>query len=814
MDAIDFAFEKAKALVGEVRDYGDSVFTEQDTRVKVIDRMLVEVLNWPYADFQTEARAGRGYIDYVLQPSGYARCVLEAKRDGRPFGIETRGGGFAYKLNGPAFSSPEAKDGIEQAVQYCAHSNAELACVTNGREWIVFRGSRLGDGKPTLAGKAFLFNSLESVVENFKLFYELLEYSHILDFSFRPHFQEAEGSIIRPLVVAKSVRTPDSRTLLRSSALSADLDRVMTSFFRRLSGDDDPALIDDCFVVTRESAAADMSLVRISEDLLSRIRSLDTDSGTELTELIERVRQTKQNEFVIIVGTKGAGKSTFVDRFFRKVLPASVAENTVLSRINLADFNGDESSVCAWMDDHLLDAMEKSVFGEESPSYEDLQGMYFDEYTRWLHGPHKYLYENNKIQFKIKFGDFLADKREHDPNGYIKRMVQHVVNVRKKLPCVVFDNADHFTHIFQDRVFQYARSLYEGRLCMIIMPITDRTSWQFSQHGPMRSFEIESLFLPTPQPRVVIARRIAHIEKKLVIERERPSTSYFMGRGIRLSLTDLSKFTATLQDVFVTNGLPSYWIGLLANGDTRRCLDIARAIVTSPHMGIDDLFQAYVDGSLLRVPLWRVKNSMFRGRYDIYPGDENLYVQNMFALEGDLAAFPSVGIRILRLLRDAMKLSPKAPYVSRDQLFEYFQAMRVEPQIVSVWVQHLLEHGLCQCYDPMTINFREADRIRIAPSGYLHMKWALEDWDYIRAMSEVSPIVDDEVVALLTTLQRVPRRARWASEIEAFVNYVISSDQKSVSVPRHDAYLSQERLVPHWRSTIEKALVQVGQEKN
>lgn len=814
MDHIDYAFEKLQSLVGEIDAYGESIFTEQDTRVKVIDRMLFEVLNWPFADLQTEARAGKGFVDYLLQPRGYAKCVLEAKRDGLSLGLEGRGNGQAYVLNGPVFKDSEASNGIEQAIQYCAHSNSELACVTNGREWIVFRGSRLGDGKRTLAGKAFVFTSLGGIVANFKLFYELLEYSNILNFAFRPHFQEAEGRVIRPQVVASTVRGPESRRLLQGSALSGDIDRVMTSFFRRLSGDDDGNLISDCFVVTRESESADMSLVRISEDLLSKIKSLDTDSGSELTELIERVRQTKQNEFVIIVGTKGAGKSTFVDRFFRQVLPPAIAENTVLSRVNLADSNGDESAICDWIDEHLLLAMENSVFGEEPPSYDELMGMYFDDYKRWLIGPHQHLYENDKIQFKIKFGEYLANKRENDPNGYIMRMVQHVVNVRKKLPCVVFDNADHFTHGFQDRVFQYARSLYEGRLCMIIMPITDRTSWQFSQHGPMRSFEIESLYLPTPQPRIVIERRIAYIEKKLAAEREKLSASYFMGRGIRLSLTDLSKFTAALQEIFVNNGRPSYWIGLLANGDTRRCLEIARSIVTSPHMGIDDLFQAYVDGSVMRIPLWKVKNALFRGKYDIYPGDENLYVQNLFASDGDLVAYPSIGIRLLRLLRDAMKSNPKAPFLSRNQIIEYFQAMRVEAQVVSGWAQRLLEHGLCQSYDPMTISFGDADRIRIAQSGYLHMKWAMEDWDYIRTMCEVSPIVDNSVVAGLRSLQGMPRRERWAPEIDMFLSYVIDMDQRSVSVPKHDAFSNQDQLVGRWHSEIDKVLAQRGGERN
>lgn len=47
MDAIDAAYQKLSELLAAVRDYGDTIFTEEDTRIKVIDRMSVDVLGWP-----------------------------------------------------------------------------------------------------------------------------------------------------------------------------------------------------------------------------------------------------------------------------------------------------------------------------------------------------------------------------------------------------------------------------------------------------------------------------------------------------------------------------------------------------------------------------------------------------------------------------------------------------------------------------------------------------------------------------------------------------------------------------------------------
>jgi hypothetical protein len=79
---------------------------------------------------------------------------------------------------------------------------------------------------------------------------------------------------------------------------------MMSSFFQRLTGDDDPDLLSLCFVETPESRHADMRLAKIAEDIVGRISALDT-KGTALSTVIKRVQESKRHEFVLIVGTKG-----------------------------------------------------------------------------------------------------------------------------------------------------------------------------------------------------------------------------------------------------------------------------------------------------------------------------------------------------------------------------------------------------------------------------------------------------------------------------------------------------------------------------
>src|SRR4051812_14317000 len=87
MEPIDAAAGKLTALLSEIDSYKETMHSEEDTRLKVINRLLIEVLGWPLHEIFTEESSGGGYIDYKLAIDSRARLVVEAKRDGRELGF-------------------------------------------------------------------------------------------------------------------------------------------------------------------------------------------------------------------------------------------------------------------------------------------------------------------------------------------------------------------------------------------------------------------------------------------------------------------------------------------------------------------------------------------------------------------------------------------------------------------------------------------------------------------------------------------------------------------------------------------------------
>lgn len=789
MEPIDSAFQAFKNLSREVGEYIHSVITETDTRMKVIDRVFVEVLGWPHFELLTETHTEAGYADYSLLGDGFCRGVVEAKRDGRSLGCESRAGGRAYKLDGPVFRDGNAQEGIRQAISYCAEQGAELACVTNGREWIIFRANRLGDGIPVRQGQAFVFPNLGEIETGFQRFYQLLSRESVLSRGFMPEFQEAEGRPIRMSVFNKPVRPQGSAHAVAQSRLAADMEKVMSTFFRRLTGDEDPQLIEACFVESDDSRNAERQLTRIAESMSNRIRDLETGTGTQLVELIQRTAESRRHEFVVIVGQKGSGKSTFVARFFKLVLPEALRQQCTVLQVDLADNPGSPQTLVDWLDRAFVARAEASLF-EGAPTFKELKGAFYDEYTRLKKGPWANLYTDDRTAFLHRFGDHIEAMRDQRPHTYLEGLIRSVVGGRRQVPVLVFDNTDHFDIEFQQRVYQYAQSLYERTFCLVIVPITDRTSWQLTKHGAIQSFEHESFFLPTPGTQQILRKRVEFLESKIDSERD-GGGKYFTDRGVSLTVRDLQAFTKALQKLFLQSATTAEWIGALANYEIRRALNVANQFIVSPHLRVEDLVGAYLAHTSINVESNVVERALIRGRYDIYPQGMHDSVQNLYALEVAVETTPLLGVRLLQALADVPTVEREGAFIEVENLMAVATTMSIEARATRMWMDRLLKTGLILNYDPTVLDVDAASRVEISPAGALHLSWARSSFEYLVAMSVTTALLDEVRHA---EIKAAFDRRQYRTMAASFAEYLVSEDALFCVVPDHSTYSSQSRV--------------------
>ena len=793
-------------LLKEWSENIDNIVTEEDARFQVIDRMLTEVLGWNHSEIRTERNTDSGYVDYLIYSGGRNRLVLEAKRMSKLL-IDTINPKVGeYKVNGAALDS--AIDGLKQAKRYCIDTGTGFAVLTTGIEWIGFLAVRT-DGTSPKEGKAIVFPNLQSIQAKFAKFYDLFSRESVLNEDYKIVIHQAEGLQIQSVVELYTIVDSAQIRLLNKTKIASDLDQIFREFFSSMSGEHDIEMLSRCFVETKESREADSSLEKITRKLLNKIEVVSHGKDNELQKHIKLAVETQRGDFVLIIGNKGAGKSTFIDRFFRLILEKSIRDKCLVLRVDLRDSPGDIETITEWIIKELKDEIEGQLFKQESPTYEELQGIFYKEYERWKKGEYKYLYEHDKKEFKIKFGEYIYNLSKDSPLEYVIRLLQDSVRSRLMMPCLIFDNADHYPQQFQDAVFQFAQSIFRKVITFVIFPITDRTIWQLSKSGPFQSYDTTKFYLPVPSTKDVLSKRVDFVKHK--IEESNRREEYFLKKGIKLNLQDINAFAVCLEEVFVKTDFVGRIIGWLANFDIRRSLQITQRIITSPRISIDDLVKTFLAGNSLMIPEWDIMRALISGDYTYFNQEENDFILNMFSIKRDRVTSPLIKLSIIVLLqnRELSATTSELSYMSVEDVMNYLEPLGFSRTVVKHYMLTLLQHRLIEPYDPTEDIIYEDLRVKVTSAGKIHYELATNNETYVTQMALTTPIRDN----LLITKQREIfstqklNRGHWLRLISNFIKYVLEEDAKFVSIPDRDMYEIQlnlrTELEYQWRKKIQ-----------
>ncbi|WP_332777070.1 hypothetical protein [Polaromonas sp.] len=794
MENIDNAREEFARVRQFAEAHVDQIVSEADARFQLIDRILLEVLGWRRDGIRMEPPTESGYIDYLISTGGRNAFVVEAKRTEKALvttkSLEQR----YYKVGGSALR--DAQDGLAQAASYCASKSVPFAALTNGFSWIGFRALRV-DGVEYRDGVAAVFPDLNAIQNRFAEFYDLFSQEGVRARLYSVYLDREEGSALSAVDPLLSVVPPSEIYLMRKSDLARDMDQIFNEFFKTLTGDSDQELLAHCFVDSPESHEADRTLEKITRELVSYVQSIKDGAGLELQQEIEASVATKKGQMVVIVGNKGAGKSTFIDRFFKFKLDRSLREKCLVLKVDLADSPGSIDGLQEWLTDRLNEAAEQALYAGRNPSYDELQGIFFDHYQRWSTGEHKHLYDTDIDAFKIKFGEFISDRRRDKPDAYLTSVLKRAIRQRCVIPCVVFDNADNFPIPFQDAVFQYAYALFRAVApSVVVVPITDRTIWRLSKAGALQSYSAKALFLPVPSTKSVLEKRVMFIKRKLD-EGPEKSQQYFTSRGLRITMENLPAFAACVEEAFIRTDYIARRIGALTNFDLRRGLELSQKIITAPILKVDELVTAYFASRNVQIQEKRIVQALLYGEYNKFKQEAHEYLLDLFSLETGFLNSPMLRLSVLRLLLDKENAASDVPgaYIAFEEVDHYFENMGVPTRCVLAAVEVMVKYRLIEPYEPNSEVLTPTTRIAVTPSGHMHFEMAFNEVVYIEQMALTTPLRSEEFLrGTRGLLAQKMGSSEWTAVRREFARYCLEEDSRLMNFPTHADYQSQVKV--------------------
>lgn len=786
MGNVDVAEQKLKLLLADVRADMPSIESEEDAKVKIINRMFSECLGWSFTQFSCENKHDSGYSDYTMKVGGVPSLVVEAKRIGI-LGIESAVLDRYRELKISGTSLKSSFSGIQQAFSYASEAGIPISVVTDGIRWIIFKTWVQGSYKEK---EAFVFPSLEAIENSFSVFYELLAYERFSEKTYNLLFDEVHNNRQNLSVPLKAPVESEEIKILPKSPIAFDLEKIFNGFFTQLIGEQNSEIMTECFVESNESRIADYSLEKITTSILNNLPKDNNKIGSELSDLIKGNVQAElpsdSDMSVFIVGPTGSGKTTYIERFFSKILPVATRESCLAVNINSLDATGDDATTTGWITEAIIASLESSLFVEGYPDYGDLQGMYFSTYKRMASGYLKKIYENDRHSFDGKFAEFLEGEVKSNREGYLNNLLHFTVHNRKRLPIIIVDNTDEFTLEFKTKVFQLCNAYRRKvKYCMLMFPVTDKSAWSFSKTDIFTIHQSKSFFLPTPSPREVFRKRIDYLNRKLVTADVAERKEYLTSKGIRIELKDVTRFAQVLEDVFVENNFTAKALGELTNYNIRSIMNLSKRVITSPVMRIEDLITSY----LTTEPISYTKfiDALIRGDYEAYrvsTGDD-FGIVSIFKVSSDRVYSPLLALRVLALLRATRTAGRDVDerHITVHSIVQYFEALSAEAVHVQKCLSEMVSLRLLEPYDPSVSVLSDNQKLAITYKGLAHYELATRNSVYFYQMALTTGIADPEVAH---NIRAQYRSNRPFGEITAYVrknfsDYLLHEDAKFVS---------------------------------
>jgi hypothetical protein len=613
--------------------------TEADTRCKIIDVILREVLCWPETLIKREpyVHASGGYIDYLLSTS-HPYYVIEAKRHEHRYKLPEHKTRIKYKVGGVLREDPTLSSDMQQARTYAISKGVAFCCLTNGHQFIFFR-SQNDSGIDWNEHVVVVLRDLEEVARHFSTFFHLLSYSSVAQgivHTRLPITENYDEALRRyqKLNPAKQIlgRTRERNTLF--PALKPIITRVFQDIYNEAASSE---ILENCYVESpRDSSyekGLDGLLRRKSIDLGHRARPITVtkkDAGDfQKTVSAELAKSLGDPEVLLILGGIGVGKTTFIHRFRKVIAAHEIDDNCLWAYVDFNKYSDTGEPLLEWVVKQLWESLDHDYHAVDLKSYAVLKQAYHSEYEHLRRGRLAKLFERSIEDFEIAFARELEIlERQHDQ--HFVRLIKVVARQTSRRPFLVFDNADQFSDETQDQVFRLAQKFAKDVGCACAISLREESYWKNKDHGTLSAFHAISYQVQSPRLRPVISKRfkfatklLEEIGKDFVDSEEKILTSAEV-QGVlhRLSQTLLAEDSRYME-----------LLEHLSPGEVRRPLEFLSRFLVSGHTNMDSLLRSYRKQTNLTIGFHEFFTSIMLGDREFY-SETSSDIVNLFAVDG------------------------------------------------------------------------------------------------------------------------------------------------------------------------------------
>ncbi|MBE0378214.1 P-loop NTPase fold protein [Pseudoalteromonas prydzensis] len=587
---------------------------EAETRKKVIDRIIEDILEWDDLDIAYEERVSEDgqttYADYIIRTADTS-ILIEAKRVGITFQSIPKQ--KKVKLSG---SIMEGKTGeaIKQARNYCRKKSIPFAVVTNGNQWILFPAVRT-DQVTFSSSSAIVFDSLERILgEELEYFKSLLSRDGVIDGNLAIELLGRNTDQFEERRLNKFFRGSGIRTanpiypLIENEVVSAFSDSIINS---------DKALLEKCYVKNADRQKFDNRIqmhLQKREPLFSSQpkRPMRKRESSSLSDSLISASSNARPLAILILGTVGTGKTTFL-QYTRRVASSVYFEKTKSKPyphwidIDFRNFSKNENPI-SFIYNALFEYIKNDSFFKDYNR--SIKHAYSQEIESLKAGP-MFLISNDESDFKKKITELIMeDYNNIEP--YVDKLITYAA---KNSPIfLVIDNIDQFEDDdTQSEIFADAIAI-AGRLNInLIIAMRESTYVEHRNSPTFDAFDFDPIHIEPPEIPSVLSRRF-FLTGQMLSNKKGNFTAL---NGADFKVDDLSIFIDIVKSSVLGTEIGER-IDVLSNHDVRLALRMTREFLARGYTDPAKALQTFRTTQRYTLPKQEAFRSILLGNQSVY----------------------------------------------------------------------------------------------------------------------------------------------------------------------------------------------------
>ncbi len=778
----DSPHDIAIKLVSEIQERS---FNEADTRHKIIDRILHEVLCWPKILTLHESFIDPGYADYRLKKKNDEDLIfLEAKKEGVYFSLPNN---FNKDLCSKLVSvktlltDPNIKSAIEQVRSYCIEEGCEYAGITNGHEWIFFKTFQKGKNWRNL--KALAIYNIKFFSEHFTDATNVLGFQSVKDGSLKV-FLGAVTRIDREIFYPKEKIVAYNHEVTSNNYVR-ELRPLANKYFGTIEVSD-PEFMDSCYVNQREYEQATRNFQNIIKDSLTPyleeygIQDLeDNEKGGRFgNRIAKNVRDVKTGEVIILFGGKGTGKSTFLKKLLFHNPPHYLAKYSRVAITDLLKTPEDEKSIHEKIWNQIVEQLDvESILHRDR---DELLELFSDRFAiakkQTLFGIDESS-DSYNVMLNNLIKDWLADKK------YVaQRLVEYWRRLHKGC-IVVVDNTDQFSHDLQNFCFSTAQEVSDILDCLVIISMREERFHSSKIHGTLDAYQNSGFHISAPVTQAVFKARIKYVLS--ILKDENKSTElYGVGYSIK-KIEGCVKLIRIFKNEFfkIENSPLNEFLTACAHGNIRMALELFRGFLISGYTNVDEMIS--ISGIWIMRIHQVLKPVMIPDRF--FYNEVNSSIPNLFQIRSKSNGSHFTGLRILKKLSDGINLDNPF-YLTISSLKDYFSESFNMVEDFEENINQFLKMNLVEANNRIDIYCEEVDSIKITTYGLYIYHVLSHYFTYIELVSSDNGFFDERIANEMVELsnedyrffmqrKRLERVKTRLKKAKTFIEYLISEEE-------------------------------------